>query len=127
MIQYIKQMDKKTLLAFSLIAVVLILTPWYMGLVSPTPLESKKVQQRPAKVTAHDASPSQKEATASPILKASKSSINDKEEFVNIQTSLESDDVVDRVFKVVKVNGDVIMAQGHMIEDGIVNTDSPLL
>ena len=50
-----------------------------------------------------------------------------KEEFVKIQTSLESDDVVDRVFKVVKVNGDVIMAQGHIIEDGIVNTDSPLL
>ena len=50
-----------------------------------------------------------------------------KAEFVNIQTSLESDDVVDRVFKVIKVNGDVILAQGHMIEDGIVNTDSPLL
>ncbi len=88
MIQYIKQMDKKTLLAFSLIAVVLILTPWYMGLVSPTPLESKKVQQRPARVAAHDASRSQKEAIASPLLKASKLSINDKEEFVNIQNGL---------------------------------------
>ncbi|SVE36213.1 uncharacterized protein METZ01_LOCUS489067, partial [marine metagenome] len=28
-------MDRKTLLAFGLIAVVLILTPWYMDLVAP--------------------------------------------------------------------------------------------
>ena len=50
-----------------------------------------------------------------------------KEEFVNIQTSLDSEGLVDRVFKVIRVNGDVVMAQGHPIEDGIVNTDAPLL
>ena len=30
-------MDRKTLLAFALIAIVLILTPWYMNLFAPTP------------------------------------------------------------------------------------------
>jgi hypothetical protein len=33
-------MDRKTLLAFVLIAVVLILTPWYMDVVSPRPQET---------------------------------------------------------------------------------------
>ncbi|MDD9887249.1 MAG: hypothetical protein OXU46_01330, partial [Candidatus Marinimicrobia bacterium] len=32
-------MDRKTLLAFALIAIVLILTPWYMNLVAPIPEE----------------------------------------------------------------------------------------
>ena len=32
-----KLMDRKTLLAFALIAIVLILTPWYMSLVAPIP------------------------------------------------------------------------------------------
>ena len=34
-----KLMDRKTLLAFALIAIVLILTPWYMNLVAPIPEE----------------------------------------------------------------------------------------
>ena len=42
-------MDRKTLLAFGLIAVVLILTPWYMSLVSPPPLENKYVGALPSR------------------------------------------------------------------------------
>jgi len=47
-------MDRKTLLAFALIAVVLILTPWYMDLVSPVQktvavreINSNKSQNKP--------------------------------------------------------------------------------
>jgi YidC/Oxa1 family membrane protein insertase len=47
-------MDRKTLLAFALIAVVLILTPWYMDLVSPVQktvavreINSEKTQNKP--------------------------------------------------------------------------------
>ena len=47
-------MDRKTLLAFALIAVILILTPWYMDLVSPVQkttavrdISSNKPQNKP--------------------------------------------------------------------------------
>ncbi len=48
-------MDRKTLIAFALIAVVLILTPWYMDLVSPIQktvavreVDSDKTQNKPS-------------------------------------------------------------------------------
>ena len=40
-------MDRKTLLAFVLIAVVLILTPWYMDIVSPRPQETVGLAEAP--------------------------------------------------------------------------------
>ena len=40
-------MDRKTLLAFVLIAVVLILTPWYMDIVSPRPQETVGLTEAP--------------------------------------------------------------------------------
>ena len=46
-----------------------------------------------------------------------------KDEFIKIQTGMDSDGVVDRVFKVTKVNGDVVMAQGRLIEDGVFGAD----
>ena len=36
-------MDRKTLLAFALIAIVLILTPWYMNLVAPLPEDDSTI------------------------------------------------------------------------------------
>ena len=48
-------------------------------------------------------------------------------EFVKIQTNLESEDAVKRLFEVTHVNGDVVLAQGHPIVDGIVQTDAPLI
>ena len=38
-------MDKKTLLAFALIAIVLILTPWYMDLFAPTPSDESRASE----------------------------------------------------------------------------------
>jgi asparagine N-glycosylation enzyme membrane subunit Stt3 len=49
-----------------------------------------------------------------------------KSEFIKIQTSLESDDVVERSFEVIMVNGDVVMAEGrNPYPNGEVNIDSP--
>ena len=42
-----------------------------------------------------------------------------KEEFMEIQIDMSSSEAVDRMFKVIKVNGDVVMAEGHLIEDGV--------
>ena len=47
-----------------------------------------------------------------------------KSEFVTIQTNMDSDGVVDRSFKVTKVNGDVVMAEGRLIEDGLFGKDA---
>ena len=44
-------MDRKTLLAFALIAVVLILTPWYMNLVAPIPEEGPPASTGPIQGT----------------------------------------------------------------------------
>ena len=53
-------MDRKTLLAFALIAVILILTPWYMDLVSPV--------QKPAAVREVSPNKSQTKSSASASL-----------------------------------------------------------
>ena len=46
-----------------------------------------------------------------------------KSEFVTIATDLDSDGVIERSFKVVQVNGDVVMAEGRLIEDGLFGKD----
>ena len=46
-----------------------------------------------------------------------------KSEFVKIQTNMDSDGVVDRSFKVTQVNGDVVMAEGRLIENGVFGAD----
>ena len=46
-----------------------------------------------------------------------------KSEFVTIQTNMDSQGVVDRSFKVTQVNGDVVMAEGRLIEDGVFGKD----
>jgi len=48
-------------------------------------------------------------------------------EFVKIQTNLESDDVIERLFEVTHTNGDVVLAQGYNIVDGIVDTNGPMI
>ena len=56
-------------------------------------------------------------------LSANGLSDDQKAEFVKIQTNLDSDDVVDRSFKVTEVNGDVYMAEGRLIENGLFGKD----
>ena len=51
-------MDRKTLLAFVLIAVVLILTPWYMDIVSPRPQETFEPTEPPPSNLKRDTTPS---------------------------------------------------------------------
>ena len=46
-----------------------------------------------------------------------------KSEFVKIQTNMDADGVVERSFEVTQVNGDVVMAQGRLIEDGVFGAD----
>ena len=46
--------------------------------------------------------------------------MNRKSEFVTIQTNLDADGVVDRSFKVTQINGDVVMTEGRLIEDGVL-------
>ena len=46
-----------------------------------------------------------------------------KSEFVTIQTNMDSDGVVERSFKVIQVNGDVVMAEGRLIDDGVFGKD----
>ena len=46
-----------------------------------------------------------------------------KSEFVKIQTNMDSEGVVDRSFKVTQVNGDVVMAEGRLIENGVFGAD----
>ena len=46
-----------------------------------------------------------------------------KAEFVKIQTDLSSDDVIDRVFKVIHVSDDVVLAEGKLIQNGTFDTD----
>jgi asparagine N-glycosylation enzyme membrane subunit Stt3 len=48
-------------------------------------------------------------------------------EFVTIQTNMDSDGVIERAFEVIQVNGDVVMAKGVPIEDGLISKDSPTL
>ena len=48
-------------------------------------------------------------------------------EFVTIQTNMDSAGVIDRVFEVKLVNGDVVMAEGTEIDNGLVSQDSPTL
>ena len=82
-------MDRKTLLAFGLIAVILILTPWYMSLVSPEPLEDKNAQPRPANVNANDnKSRPQKEGGSVPIVRSLKAPFTAQEQFVDINNGL---------------------------------------
>ena len=47
-----------------------------------------------------------------------------KSEFVKIQTNMDADGVVDRSFKVTKVNGDVALTEGRLIEDGVFGKDA---
>jgi YidC/Oxa1 family membrane protein insertase len=78
-------MDRKTLLAFGLIAVVLILTPWYMSLVTP-PVETLEPETPPSE---------QREVTTEP-LRPTKSFVaknknkqpTENESFVNIKNGL---------------------------------------
>ena len=46
-----------------------------------------------------------------------------KSEFVTIATDMDVDGVIERSFKVVQVNGDVVMAEGRLIEDGVFGKD----
>ena len=46
-----------------------------------------------------------------------------KSEFVKIQTNMDADGVVDRSFKVIQVNEDVVMAEGQLIENGVFGKD----
>ncbi|MBN4080726.1 membrane protein insertase YidC [Caldithrix abyssi] len=57
-------MDRKTLIAFGLIAVVLILTPWYMNKVSPIP---DSVSQHPVVETPRDEPPKTNTVIDSPV------------------------------------------------------------
>ena len=77
------QMDRKTLLAFGLIAVVLVLTPWYMSLMSPAePLVENIPRSRPI-----DSPVNKKRAIQDPRLQtnvaAPKSVLSAEEKFVN--------------------------------------------
>ena len=47
-----------------------------------------------------------------------------KDEFVKIQTDMSSDDVIDRVFRVIEVHDDVVLAEGRLIENGLFNSSS---
>lgn len=49
-----------------------------------------------------------------------------KLEFTKIQTNMESEDVIDRVFMVTLVNGDMVMAEGQAVVDGVVAESSTL-
>ena len=82
------QMDRKTLLAFGLIAVVLVLTPWYMSLMSPAePLVENIPRSRPI-----DSPVNKKRAIQDPRLQTSvaapKSVLSAEEKFVNITNGL---------------------------------------
>ena len=82
------QMDRKTLLAFGLIAVVLVLTPWYMSLMSPAePLVENIPRSRPI-----DSPVNMKRAIEDPRLQtnvaAPKSVLSAEEKFVNITNGL---------------------------------------
>ena len=46
-----------------------------------------------------------------------------KSEFVKIQTNMDADGVVDRSFKVIQINEDVVMAEGQLIENGVFGKD----
>ena len=81
-------MDRKTLLAFGLIAVVLVLTPWYMSLMSPAePLVENIPRSRPI-----DSPVNKKRAINDPRLQtnvaAPKSVLSAEEKFVNITNGL---------------------------------------
>ena len=82
------QMDRKTLLAFGLIAVVLVLTPWYMSLMSPAePLVENIPRSRPI-----DSPVKKKRVVQDPPLQtnvaAPKSVLSAEEKFVNITNGL---------------------------------------
>ena len=47
-------------------------------------------------------------------------------EFVKIQTNMDSDDVVERLFEITHVNNDVVIAQGKNIVNGMPNIDGPM-
>ena len=46
-----------------------------------------------------------------------------KNEFVKIQTNLADEDVIERVFKVTQTNGDVTLAEGRQINNGLFGED----
>ena len=47
-----------------------------------------------------------------------------KSEFVTIETNMDAEGIEDRSFKVTQVNGDVVMAEGRLIEDGVFGKDA---
>ena len=82
-------MDRKTLLAFGLIAVVLILTPWYMSLVSPPPLENKDVGAITRRSSLNENSPSrEREDPPSSLRSFSEEPVSNQEQTVDINNGL---------------------------------------
>ena len=87
--QYKNQMDRKTLLAFGLIAVVLILTPWYMSLVSPPPLETKETGNLTRRSNLNENDPGrEREDSPSSLRSFSEEQVSTQEQFVDINNGL---------------------------------------
>ena len=82
-----------------------------------------------ADIVYNDARTGERTHTSSFINTLEKHLTNDQlSEFIKIQIDLESDDVLDRSFQVIKVNGDVVMAEGRdPYFGGEVDLNSPLV
>ena len=82
-------MDRKTLLAFGLIAVVLILTPWYTSLVSPPPLENSDIETLPNISNLNENDPRrEREEPTSSLRSFSEELVSNQENFVEINNGL---------------------------------------
>jgi YidC/Oxa1 family membrane protein insertase len=81
-------MDKKTLFAFSLIAVVLILTPWYMSFVSPPSALDQKTSEAPPFERVESGSPVLQKKTVGQTIKASRPLDLSDEKIVTINNGL---------------------------------------
>jgi hypothetical protein len=87
MTQYKNQMDKKTLLAFSLVAVVLILTPWYMNLVSPgKALEDNNLERLVVEPLVEDQKPALVASVGSKTKGAT--TVYSEEQFIDVNNGL---------------------------------------
>ena len=87
MTQYKNQMDKKTLLAFSLVAVVLILTPWYMNLVSPSKaLEGNNLERLVVEPLVEDQRPALVASVASKTKDTT--AVYSEEQFIDVNNGL---------------------------------------
>ena len=78
-------MDRKTLLAFGLIAVVLIFTPWYMSLVSP-PAKTTAPELQTAKQPQND--PVKPVPAETSLKKYRVARLEEKESFIEVNNGL---------------------------------------